>query len=259
LVDRLAALAAGELIRSATEGLMTSQQRSALDALSRLTELGRSGGDPSTQCIYKVGGKENGIQLFQMGVTDADMRHFAPLPEWRAITLRECPISDTGLKYLSNQKGLRFLDISETGVTTLHPIRECVHLRQLWCDRLERMTDRKAVALSKFRELEFLDLAGTGIGDATAARLADLHELRKLNLLATRVTDEGLRAIGSLPKLEMLSLYRTAITDEGLRHLHNGRRLRLLAIGETQVTKTGKTALRRACPDLEVVDHAGIY
>jgi hypothetical protein len=238
---------------------MTPQQRSALDHLGCLTETGRSGGDPSKQCVYEVGGSENGIQLFQMGATDADMRHFAVLPEWHYITLRECPVSDAGLKHLANQKGLRFLDIAETEVTTLHPIRECVHLQQLWCDRLEQMTDRKAAALANFRELWFLDLAWTDTGDATAERLAALTALRKLNLLGTKITDAGLRAIGALPNLEMLSLYRTAVTDEGLGHLHGLSNLRLLAVGETPVTKKGRAAIRRACPDLKVEDYAGIY
>ena len=138
---------------------MTPQEQSALDHLGRLTETGRIGGDPTEQCVYTVGGTDNGIQLFQMGVTDADMQKFAVLPEWHSITLRECPVSDAGFKHLANQKELRFLDIGETKISTLHPIRECVHLQQLWCDRLTSMTDRKALALAAYRELWFLDLA----------------------------------------------------------------------------------------------------
>ena len=238
---------------------MTPQQRSALDHLARLTDAGRSGGDTSGQCAYVPGGNENGIQLFQMGATDADMRLFDVLPEWNAITLRECPVSDAGLKHLANQKGLRFLDIAETHITTLNPIRECVHLQQLWCDRLEQMTDRKAAALANFRELWFLDLAWTDTGDVTAVRLAALTKLRKLNLLGTKITDAGLRAIGTLPNLEMLSLYRTTVTDEGLGHLHELSKLRLLAVGETPVTKKGRAAIRRVRPDLKIEDYAGIY
>src|SRR3954470_4290911 len=117
---------------------MTAQQRAALEHLGRLTELGRLGRDYSSQCSYGVEGVENGIQLFQMGATDADMEYFAVLPGWVAITLRECPVSDAGLKHFTNQTGLKFLDIAETEVATLHPIRECVHLQQLWCDRLEK-------------------------------------------------------------------------------------------------------------------------
>lgn len=238
---------------------MTTQQQFSLEHLGRLTETGRSGGDPSDQYVYEVGGSENGITLFQMGATDADMRHFAALPEWHWITLRECPVSDAGLRHLANQQGLRFLDIGETEVTTLHSLRGCVHIRQLWCDRLEQMTDRKAAALSGFSELWFLDLAYTKTGDITAERLAALTGLRKLSLLGTKISNEGLRAIGTLPNLEMLSLYRTAVTDEGLVHLHGLPKLRLLEIGETPITKKGRSDLRRACPELKIGDGAGIY
>jgi len=238
---------------------MTDEQRKALGLLGRLTEAGRSGGDPSLCCTYKVGGSKNGIQLFQMGATNADMRCFGLLPEFHYITLRECPVGDAGLKHLANQKGLRFLDIGETRVTTLNPIRECIQLQQLWCDRLEQMTDRKAAAIANFRELRFLDLAWTDTGDATAERLVALTSLRKLNLIGTKITDEGLRAIGALPKLEMLSLYRTGVTDAGLGHLHGLGKLRLLAVGESPITKKGRAAIRRACPDLKVEDYASIY
>jgi hypothetical protein len=238
---------------------MTEQQQKALDHLGRLTETGRGGGDPSAECMYEVGGKDNGIQLFQMGVTDADMRQFALLPEWHSINLRECPVSDTGFKYLANQTALRVLDVGETKVTTLHPVRECIHVQQLWCDRLEQMTDRKAAALANFRELRFLDLAWTDIGNVTADQLASLTELRKLNLLGTKITGEGLQAIGTLPKLEMLSFYPTAVTDEGLLHLHGLSQLRRLTVGETQLTKKGRSALRKARPSVKVEEYASIY
>ena len=233
---------------------MTDEQRDALDHLGRLTETGRSGGDPAEQCVYEPGGSENGIQLFQMGATDADLRRFTVLPEWHHITLRECPVSDAGLKHLATQKGLRFLDIGETEVTSLHPIRECVHLQQLWCDRLEQMTDRKAAALAGFQELRFLDLSWAGIGDSTIKRLASLPELRKLYLVGTRITDDGLRSIRRSPELEMLSLCWTGVTDEGLKHLYGVPKLRLLAIGETQISETGRASIQAACPELEVVD-----
>ena len=120
------------------------------------------------------------------------------------------------------------------------------------------MTDPKAAALARFRDLWFLDMAYTDTGDATAERLGELTKLRKLNLLQT-VTDDGLRCIGRLPNLEMLSLQRTAVTDDGLQHLVALRQLRLLVIGETGVTKKGKTSLLQAVPGLKLVESGLIY
>jgi hypothetical protein len=238
---------------------LNAEQQRALKHLASLTETGREGLDWSNQCGYKPGGTDNGVMLHQMGVTDADMRCFSLLPEWRYITLRECPVTDAGLKHLAGQSELLMLEIGETSVTTLHPIRGATKLQQLWCDRLERLTDRKAVALANFTDLRFLDLCYAAIGDVTAKRLAGLHELRGLNLLRTKVTDEGLRHIGTLPKLEKLGLVGTAITDDGLSHLHGMSYLRMLFVRETQVTKKGIASIRRAIPGVEVTTKGGIW
>src|SRR5438105_1689529 len=124
---------------------MTAQQRDALKHLALLTDVGRSGGDLWAQCSYRVKGTENAILLFQMRVTDKDMKQFALLPDWQYINLRETSVSDAGLKYLSNQKSLRFLEISETNITSLNPIKNLRHLQDLRCDLLENLTDRKAM------------------------------------------------------------------------------------------------------------------
>ncbi len=236
---------------------MTAEQQLALERLGRLTESGRIGQDYSEQCSYQVGGTDNAVQLFQMGATDVDMKNFSLLPQWHTITLRECPISDVGLKHLANQSELRFLDIGETHITTLQPVKQAAQMRQLWCDRLDGLTDKRATVLAHFQKLEFLDLCYTSTGDATAELLGDLKELRKLNLLRTSLTDNGLSFIANLPKLETLGLRGTSVTDHGLRHLYAMDQLRLLVIGDTKITATGKAGLRQAMPNLKFVESGG--
>lgn len=238
---------------------MPPAQQKALQHLASLTELGRIGQDPSPQCTYDVKGKDNGIQLFQMGVTDADMKSFASLPDWHAISLRENGITDAGFKHLSHQKELRFLDIGETKITSLNPVKGSTHLQKLWCDNLESLTDRKASALKNFHDLQFLDLSYCDTGDATLKRLEGLQQLQKLNLIRTKITDAGLKSIATLPALQMLGLYRTSISDEGLQHLYGMKQLRLLVVGETKVTPAAKNSIQRAIPDLKIADYEGIY
>lgn len=238
---------------------MNAKQTASLQHLAGLTELGRIGRDASSQCCYETNGTDNGIQLFQMGVTDADMKHFALLPKWHSITLRETNVSDKGFRHLSNQDQLRFLDVAETRITSLYPIRNAIHLEKLWVDRLESLNDRKAAALKNFRKLQFLDLGSTGIFDATLKHLEGMDDLRKLNLVHTKITDEGLRSVGTLPSLEMLGLYATKVSDDGLRHLHAIDSLRLLVIGDTNVTAKGKKEIKKAIPGLKVADYEGIY
>ncbi len=235
---------------------MTAQQQSALEHLARLTDVGRSGGDLWAQCAYDVNGTENAILLFQMGVTDEDMKRFGLLPHWHYINLRETSVSDVGLKYLANQENLRFLEISETDVTSLNPIKNLRRLQDLRCDQLESLTDRKAIALGNFRELRTLILNDTGIGDATLERLVGLNELQTLDLGFTRISDDALRHVAALQNLESLSLYYTQITDDGLQHLHALKTLRTIVVGETKVTAKGKKAIKRAIPKLNVVESA---
>jgi hypothetical protein len=238
---------------------MNAQQKNALKHLALLTDVGRSGGDLWAQCSYRPKGTENAILLFQMGVTDADMKQFALLPNWHFINLRESPVSDAGLKFLSNQKNLVFLEISETNITSLNPIKDLRRLKELRCDQLENLTDRKAIALGNFRELQSLMLNNTGIGNATLKRLAGMNQLLKLDLGFTKISDEGLRHVGTLENLNALGLYFTDVSDEGLLHLNGLKQLRLLVVGETNVTEKGKKEIKRAIPKLKVVDSQLIY
>ena len=231
---------------------MDAQQKSSLQHLASLTDVGRLSPDESSECWYEIGGTDNGIQLLQRGVTDSDMKHFASLPEWHFISLRWNDVSDKGFRHLSGNNQLRSLDIGETNITSLNPIKDATHLEQLWCDRLKSLTDRKAAALQHFCKLTFLDLSYADIGDATLRRLGHMKELRKLNLTRTKITNDGLRFISALPSLEALSLLGTAISDEGLKHLHDMARLRLLIIGDTAVTDKAQKSIKKAIPELEV-------
>lgn len=69
----------------------------------------------------------------------------------------------------------------------------------------------------------------------------------------------GLQFLAGLSKLKMLGLYSTAVSDEGFMHLHSLKGLRLLTVGDSQVTPKGKKTLRKANPDLKIVDYEPIY
>lgn len=237
---------------------MTPQQKEALQHLGSLTELGRVGKSPGTHLKYRPRGKQNGIMLFQMGVKNKDMKCFDPLPEFRIINLRETQISDAGFRHLSNQHMLEWLDVGETGVSSLHPIRNATGLKTLWCDALRKLDDRKAVALGRFPKLEFLDLSWTTIRDLTLKRVTTAP-LRKLSLTGTKISDVGLRHLAVIPSLEMLGLYHTDVSDAGLRYLHELPKLRVLVVGGTRVTAEGKQAIQRKMPKLKVEDRGRVF
>ncbi|HYV39025.1 MAG TPA: hypothetical protein VE988_25290 [Gemmataceae bacterium] len=225
---------------------MNTQQQAALTALANLTELGKG-------CAY--GGDESGIQLFQCGITDADMRHFAILPEFESINLGDNAITDAGLEFLRGQTKLRFLDISNSGITRLDALRWLTALHTLCCDRIDSLDDDGAAALEFLTNLQFLRIFGTEIGDATLSRLANHRHLKALDLTWTKVTDDGLRHLASIRDLEKLGLYGTAISDKGLMHLHGLVKLRQLMVGETQITKRGEEQIKQAIPGVVVGDN----
>jgi internalin A len=237
---------------------MTPQQKEALRHLGSLTELGRAGKNPGSHLKYRTGGKQNGIMLFQMGVRNRDMKCFDLLPEFHVINLRETQVSDAGFRHLSNQHKLEWLDIGETGVSSLHPLRNATGLKVLWCDALRKLGDGKATALGRFPMLEFLDLSWTGITDITVKRLKTAP-IRKLSLTGTKITDEGLRHLAQINTLEMLGLYHTDVSDAGLRSLHDLPKLRVLVVGSTRVTTKGKQSIQRAMPKLKVEDRGRVF
>lgn len=237
---------------------MTPQQKEALRHLGSLTELGRLGKSPGTHLKYKPGGKQNGVMLFQMGVRNKDMACFDLLPEFHVINLRETQMSDAGFRHLSNQHKLEWLDVGETRVSSLYPIRNATGLKTLWCDALRKLDDRKAVALGRFTALEHLDLSWTEITDVTLKRITTAP-IRKLSLTGTKITDEGLRHLAEIGSLEMLKLYHTDVSDNGLQHLMALRNLRVLVVGSTKVTAKGKRAIQREIPKLKVEERGNVY
>ncbi|MEX0715380.1 MAG: hypothetical protein WD066_02270 [Planctomycetaceae bacterium] len=97
--------------------------------------------------------------------------------------------------------------------------------------------------LEPLPDLRSVYLAGTDVGDSSAADLARLTRLRALVLTGTGVTDEGLLRIAPLDRLEWLALGGTGVTDRGLRHLAAFPRLEVLDLDGTEVSDEGIGAL----------------
>lgn len=74
---------------------------------------------------------------------------------------------------------------------------------------------RELAGLSRFPNLEKLQLQGTPVSDADLAGLPPLPRLSSLNLYQTRITDQGLEALSKQPGLEKVYLWSTAVTAEG--------------------------------------------
>ncbi|MEM6329782.1 MAG: c-type cytochrome domain-containing protein [Planctomycetota bacterium] len=107
----------------------------------------------------------------------------------------------------------------------------------------------------------WLDVSGSQITDAGAAKLAQMQNLERLHLEKTAVTDAVAAPLSSLGKLQYLNLYATAVTDSALTKLAAAPKLEKLFLWKTDVSYA---AVKQAMADrsgLEINlgwDHPGV-
>jgi len=125
--------------------------------------------------------------------------------------------SDSACAALARLPSLHYLRLDGTAVTDagLSSLGEAHQLRALGLAKGD--SDAGLDTVSRFGELEVLNLADASISDAGLARLAGLP-LRRLEL-GSSITDAGLQALTPLHKLRHLDLGRTRVTDAGVATL----------------------------------------
>ena len=91
-------------------------------------------------------------------------------------------------------------------------------------------------AQKDLKQLRYLDLRLTKIGDAGVASVKHLTSLRTLNLFRTQLSDQGLSYIKNLKQLQTLLIGGTKVTDAGLVNLKSLKELKKLSLFQTRVT-----------------------
>jgi hypothetical protein len=176
------------------------------------------------------------LELNEPDVTDAGLKYLAKLSQlerFRAevnagdegfqwlrklsnlteLRLKNVPVTDRTLGYLSTATLLRGLELSSTNVdgSGMRYLRGC-------------------------KQLDYIDLTGSPIKTGMAS-LAELPKLHFINLSKTQITDEELAQLGKSKSLVSLSLFDTQITDDGLKTLD--------AIPTLNSARTNSTAASR--------------
>jgi len=129
------------------------------------------------------------------------------------------PITDTGLKSLSDFCDLEYLSLSQTkvgGVGFKH--------------------------LSKLQKLRTLDLYGSEVDDGGLKFLSSLHALEELDLDDTRVMGSGFSYLSSLQNLRRIGVPKQ-LGDDGLQHFAAFQNLESVNLGYSQVTDVGMASL----------------
>lgn len=100
-------------------------------------------------------------------------------------------------------------------------------------------------SLAELKQLRYLDLRLTGIGDEGVAKLGKLKSLQTLNLFRTLTGDVGLAHLKKLTNLETLLIGGTKVTDAGLTHLRPFKKLKKLSLFQTGVSDDGIAELKQ--------------
>jgi hypothetical protein len=190
---------------------------------------------------------EDLAQLVALGAAD--------LPDLQRLDLFRSQVTEAGLASLKEFSHLRQLMVDGVPVTRqcLRQLKDVPQLTDLWFIN-GAITDFEVADLAQFRSLHGLGLWNVLVSDAGLAYLKPLDGLVRLDLIGTGVTDAGLAHLKSLPNLETLNVSQAAFTDAGIEHIKQMPRLKRVYLENAGVTPAGIEALRKARPDLEVID-----
>ena len=114
--------------------------------------------------------------------------------------------------------------------------------------RLTKIGDEGVGKLKNLSSLQTLNLFRTGLGDQGLAHLKKLKNLETLLIGGTRVSDAGLIYLRPFKKLRKLSLFQTEVSNGGIAQLRLLPSLEVLLIGGSKITPAGAEELQRALP-----------
>ena len=178
------------------------------------------------------------VSLTGETVTDAALRHLAPLVDVVTLDLEDAGITDEGLASLKPLTRLRELNLTATAITGAG-FKHLKTLRELNALVLWRCPISSLAGLQGVGQITFLGLSDTPIDGQSLEPVAQLTDLEELDLSRTRIADAGLAALKRLARLERLDLSDLPITDAGLESLKDLKELRSLNLSKTRITGTG--------------------
>ncbi len=161
------------------------------------------------------------------------------------------------MKHLKGLTGLEKLVIGNTSVTDagVAELKDLKNLKSFTASGCIRMTDKSAVTINGFTNLEYLSLPST-IGVKGIKQLKDLKKLTSLYVGGAMLRDSAIEHIAdTMPELESLNLGATSgngLTDECIPYLARLKKLSKLNIKGATLTDKGRETLLKALPDCTI-------
>ena len=83
------------------------------------------------------------------------------------------------------------------------------------------VSDQEMASVARLRDLQYLNLRATKVGDAGIQHLKPLGQLKGLDLMGCLITDDSVPILSQLNELEELNLCGTEISAPGLSQIRN--------------------------------------
>lgn len=170
------------------------------------------------------------------------------LPQLQLLVLSKTRVTNTCLARLQGHPNLKTIRLSETQIDDegIPHLKKFTNLRDISARDLN-LTDRALLPLSEIRELRFLDLSGTKVGQDLSP-FAKFVNLQFLDLNRTRIVPTELRHLEQTPRLLQLSLIDADIDDRAIPYLTRLRFPYGLSVKGSHISPSGLQSLRQALP-----------
>jgi thiol-disulfide isomerase/thioredoxin/Leucine-rich repeat (LRR) protein len=183
------------------------------------------------------------IDLSQSHVTDEGLQHVGRLIGLQGLVLSGTSITDAGINHLTGLRRLTWIGLDQIGskrnrdrltdaslrVLAEIPTLEAVSLQE------SHVTDAGMEYLARCKNLVYLGLERTDVGDDRIAQLQNLPHLQQLRVFApttnVSLTNRALKSIGAIRSMRVLQFTSPKITDEGIAELSHLSNLETLRIG----------------------------
>lgn len=140
------------------------------------------------------------------GLDGSCFKEFAGLKHLRSISVQGNPIKDENLQYFGALPQLKYLDLSQTGISDrgIAGLAKCIGLVQLIISSNYKITDESINTLLSLKNLRYLKLEGTSISTAGLLRLKSLP-LEYLILPGNNYSRSSLKQLHeTLPRAEIV-------------------------------------------------------